>query len=174
MKNLRIGAISAAILMVAAACGGSGAPAAESVDFSARSWPEAGPVACAAGATGLSQITSVDESTVVFKLCAPDVAFLQKLSLTNFVIQDSGYLKAHAADGSIVSAPNGTGPFKFTKWERGTQIVLTRFDNYWGTKALAKQAVIQWQDQAAARLLSLQSGAADGIDNVPPTDLAAV
>ena len=124
MKNLRIGAISAAILMVAAACGGSGAPAAESVDFSARSWPEAGPVACAAGATGLSQITSVDESTVVFKLCAPDVAFTQKLALTNFVINDSGYLKAHTADGSIVEKPNGTGPFSFKAWEKGSQIVL--------------------------------------------------
>ena len=174
MKNLRIGAISAAILMVAAACGGSGAPAAESVDFSARSWPEAGPVACAAGATGLSQITSVDESTVVFKLCAPDVAFTQKLALTNFVINDSGYLKAHTADGSIVEKPNGTGPFSFKAWEKGTQIVLNRFDGYWGTKAKAKTAVIQWQDEAAARLLSLQSGAADGIDNVSPTDFAAI
>jgi len=174
MKNLRIGAISAAILMVAAACGGSGAPAAESVDFSARSWPEAGPVACAAGATGLSQITSVDESTVVFKLCAPDVAFTQKLALTNFVINDSGYLKAHTADGSIVEKPNGTGPFSFKAWEKGSQIVLNRFDGYWGTKAKAKTAVIQWQDEAAARLLSLQSGAADGIDNVAPTDFAAI
>jgi ABC-type transport system substrate-binding protein len=174
MRNLRIGALGAAVLMVAAACGGSSAPAAENVDFKATSYPATGAAPCAAGQTGLSQISSTDEHTVVFKLCAPDVAFLQKLSLTNFVIQDSGYLKAHAADGSIVSAPNGTGPFKFTKWERGTQIVLTRFENYWGTKALAKQAVIQWQDQAAARLLSLQSGAADGIDNVSPTDFAAV
>ena len=128
MKNLRVGALGAALLMVAVACGGSSAPAAETVDFAARSWPEAAAAPCAAGAAGMSQITSVDASTVVFKLCAPDVAFLQKLALTNFVIQDSGYLKAHAADGSIVTAPNGTGPFSLNAWEKGTQMVLNRFD----------------------------------------------
>lgn len=174
MKNLRIGALGAALLMVAVACGGSSAPAAETVDFAARSWPEAAAAPCAAGAAGLSQITSVDASTVVFKLCAPDASFLQKLALTNFVINDSGYLKAHTADGSIVTSPNGTGAFKFKAWEKGTQIVLSRFDGYWGTKAKAKTAVIQWQDEAAARLLSLQSGVADGIDNVSPTDFAKI
>ena len=174
MKNLRIGALGAALLMVAVACGGSSAPAAETVDFAARSWPEAAAAPCAAGAAGMSQITSVDASTVVFKLCAPDVAFLQKLALTNFVIQDSGYLKAHAADGSIVTAPNGTGPFSLNAWEKGTQIVLNRFDGYWGTKAKAKTAVIQWQSEAAARLLALQAGTADAIDNVATTDFATI
>jgi len=173
MKNLRVGALGAALLMVAVACGGSSAPAAETVDFAARSWPEA-VTPCADGATGMSQITSVDESTVEFKLCAPDAAFLQKLAMTNFVIEDSGYLKAHAADGSIVTAPNGTGPFKFKAWEKGTQIVLDRYDGYWGTKAKAKTAVIQWQVEAAARLLQLQAGTADAIDNVATTDFAAI
>jgi ABC-type transport system substrate-binding protein len=122
----------------------------------------------------MSQITAKDASTVVFTLCAPDVAFLQKLALTNFVIQDSGYLKAHAADGSIVTAPNGTGPFSLQVWEKGSQIVLDRFDGYWGTKAKAKTAVIQWQAEAAARLLALRAGAADGIDNVSSDDAAGI
>lgn len=173
MRNLRIGALGATILMLAAACGGSTAPAAENVDYAAKAYP-AEAVACADGQTGLAQVTSTDEHTVVFKLCAPDVAFLQKLALTNFVIQDSGYMKAHVEDGTIVTKPNGTGPFSFKAWEKGSQIVLSRFDGYWGTKAKAKTAVIQWMDEAAARLIALKSGAADGIDNVSPDDFAAV
>lgn len=163
-----------ALALVVSACGGSSAPAAETLEFTARSWPAVRAAQCADGATGMSQITAVDASTVRFKLCAPDVAFLEKLSLTNFVIQDSGYLKAHAADGSMVTAPNGTGPYKLKAWEKGTQIVLSRFEDYWGSKAKAKTAVIQWQPEAAARLLALRAGTADGIDNVAPTDAAGI
>ena len=163
-----------ALALIVSACGGSSAPAAENLDFTARSWPEAGAGTCADGATGFAQIRSINEHTVEFQLCAPDPAFLQKIALPTFGIQDSGYLKAHAGDGSMVTAPNGTGPYSLKIWERGSQIVLSRFDGYWGEKAHAKTAVIQWQADAAARLLALQSGTVDGIDNVAPQDSAAI
>jgi peptide/nickel transport system substrate-binding protein len=163
-----------ALALIVSACGGSSAPAAENLDFTARSWPENAPAPCADGAAGMSRITAKDASTVVFTLCAPDVAFLQKLALTNFVIQDSGYLKAHAADGSIVTAPNGTGPYSLQAWEKGSQIVLSRFDGYWGPKASAKTTIIQWQADSGARLVALRSGTADGIDNVSPDDAEGI
>ncbi|MFM8629730.1 MAG: ABC transporter substrate-binding protein, partial [Candidatus Limnocylindrus sp.] len=127
----------------------------------------------AEGYYGFKRITSTDASTVVFELCAPDVAFIQKLALTNFVINDSGYLSTATADGSIVEKPNGTGPFKFKAWERGTQIVLERNADYWGQLATSGTAVFQWQSEAAARLIALKAGTADGIDNLAPTDIAA-
>ena len=174
MKNLRIGAIGAVLLMVAAACGGSTSSAADTIAFAAKAYPEAGPADCSAeGYYGFKRITSTDANTVVFELCAPDVAFIQKLALTNFVINDSGYLSTATADGSIVDTPNGTGPFSFKAWERGTQIVLERNNDYWGTPALSATAVFQWQSEAAARLIALKAGTADGIDNLAPTDIAA-
>jgi len=174
MKNLRIGAIGAVLLMVAAACGGSTSSAADTIAFAAKAYPEAGPADCSAdGYYGFKRITSTDANTVVFELCAPDVAFIQKLALTNFVINDSGYLTSATADGSIVDKPNGTGPFKFKAWERGTQIVLERNADYWGQLASSGTAVFQWQAEAAARLIALKAGTADGIDNLAPTDIAA-
>jgi len=174
MKNLRIGAIGAVLLMVAAACGGSTSSTADTIAFAAKAYPEAGPADCSAeGYYGFKRITSTDASTVVFELCAPDVAFIQKLALTNFVINDSGYLSTATADGSIVEKPNGTGPFKFKAWERGTQIVLERNADYWGQLATSGTAVFQWQAEAAARLIALKAGTADGIDNLAPTDIAA-
>ncbi|MGA1647389.1 MAG: ABC transporter substrate-binding protein, partial [Candidatus Limnocylindrus sp.] len=167
MKNLRIGAIGAALLMVAAACGGSSSSSADTIAFAAKAYPEAGPADCSAeGYYGFKRISSTDANTVVFELCAPDVAFIQKLALTNFVINDSGYLSTATADGSIVDAPNGTGPFKFKAWERGTQIVLERNADYWGQLATSGTAVFQWQSEAAARLIALKAGTADGIDNL--------
>jgi len=174
MKNLRIGAFGAALLMVAAACGGSASSSADTIPFKVKAYPEAAAADCAAeGYYGFKRITSTDANTVVFELCAPDVAFIQKLALTNFVINDSGYLTSATADGSIVDKPNGTGPFKFKAWERGTQIVLERNADYWGQLATSGTAVFQWQAEAAARLIALKAGTADGIDNLAPTDIAA-
>ena len=174
MKNLRIGALGAALLMVAAACGGSSSSSADTIPFKVKAYPEAAAADCSAeGYYGFKRITSTDANTVVFELCAPDVAFIQKLALTNFVINDSGYLTSATADGSIVDKPNGTGPFKFKAWERGTQIVLERNADYWGQLATSGTAVFQWQAEAAARLIALKAGTADGIDNLAPTDIAA-
>jgi ABC-type transport system substrate-binding protein len=160
--------------MVAAACGGSSSSSADTIPFKVKAYPEAAAADCAAeGYYGFKRITSTDANTVVFELCAPDVAFIQKLALTNFVINDSGYLTSATADGSIVDKPNGTGPFKFKAWERGTQIVLERNADYWGQLASSGTAVFQWQAEAAARLIALKAGTADGIDNLAPTDIAA-
>jgi len=173
MKKLRIGAICAALLMAVAACGGSSTSSVDTKPFAAKAYPAEGPADCTAeGYYGFKRITSTDASTVVFELCAPDVAFIQKLALVNFVINDSGYLETATADGSIVEKPNGTGPFKFKVWERGTQIVLERNADYWGQLATSGTAVFQWQSEAAARLIQLQAGVADGIDNLAPTDFA--
>ena len=84
--------------LVVMACAGTPAPSSE-IAFSARSWPEAGTAECVVSASGLSrlgiaQIEAVDELTVRFTLCAPDPAFTQKLAVTNFAVNDSGWLAA--------------------------------------------------------------------------------
>jgi peptide/nickel transport system substrate-binding protein len=160
--------------LIAGACGGSTAPTSENTPYVAKSWPEAGPIECEDGVGGLAQVRSISELTVEFQLCAPDPGFIQKVSLANFNIQDSGYLAAHAASGQIVNEPNGTGPWRLKAWELGEQIVLERFNDYWGPQAAAPTAVLQWQQDAAARLVALRAGTADGIDNVSPDDAEAI
>ena len=48
------------------------------------------------------------------------------------------------------------------------------YDGYWGTKALTPKAILRWNKEAAQRLVELQAGTVDGIDNVGPTDFATV
>ena len=119
-------------------------------------------------------MTSVDDLTIKFELCAPDPAFTQKLAVANFAVNDSGWLTAAISSDTLTSTMNGTGPFKFSAWERGAQLVLDRNDAYWGDKAKSSQLVVQWEPESAARLLQLRAGTVDGIDNVAPTDAAAV
>ena len=164
--------------LLAGACAGAPAPSSE-IAFSARSWPEAGAAECAVGESGvarlgIAKIEAVDELTVRFTLCAPDPAFTQKLAVTNFAVNDSGWLTAAIADGSLASTMNGTGPLELSAWEQGVQILLTRNDAYWGDKAASERVVIQWEPESAARLLQLRAGTVDAADNLAPTDEAAI
>ena len=155
--------------------GSAGASEEESsrAPFAARSYPEDAPADCAYGGE-FSQIKAVDELTVEFDLCYPDPAFLAKLAFTTNGIQDSDYLAANMENHLILAKPNGTGPYAFKEYVRGDHVTLSAFDGYWGDKAKAAEIVFEWNEQAAARLLALQSGEVDGIDNPGPGDFATI
>jgi ABC-type transport system substrate-binding protein len=59
-------------------------------------------------------------------------------------------------------------------WNRGDSIVFKRYDDYWGEKAKVGTLVFKWASEGAARLLELQSGTVDGIDNPTPDDFAVI
>jgi ABC-type transport system substrate-binding protein len=167
-----------ALALVAASCTAAPAPSSE-IAFSARSWPEAEVAPCVVGdggaaRLGIARIEAVDELTVRFELCAPDPAFTQKLAVTNFSVNDSGWLAAAIDDGSLATTMNGTGPLALLAWEQGVQIVLTRNDSYWDDRAASERVVIQWEPESAARLVQLRAGTVDAADNAAPTDEAAI
>ncbi len=128
---------------------------------------------------GLFQaIEAVDDYTVRFTLCRPDPAFLSKIAFASFAIYPSEWLEKTVADGKRTSEglekPIGTGPYKIAEWKRGESVTFKAFENYWGQKPFAETLVIRWQSEAAARLLELQPGTVDGIDNVGPADFQTV
>jgi len=108
-------------------------------------------------------------------LCSPDPAFPSKVAFSVFSIQDKDYLDANGGDSVKMSdAPNGTGPYMVTKWNRGDSVVFEANPNYWGEKAKIKNLIFRWSEQSAQRLLELQAGTVDGIDNPAPEDIATI
>ena len=122
----------------------------------------------------LKSIEATDAKTVVFTFCNPNVAFLAQIAFAALAIDDAQYLIDHAADGKLITEPNGTGPYKLGSWEQGTRIDLIANDAYWGNKALTPNLEFQWNAESAARFLALQSGAVDGIDNPGKDDMPAI
>jgi peptide/nickel transport system substrate-binding protein len=61
----------------------------------------------------------------------------------------------------ITRLPIGTGPFKFVKWDAGTQIVLERWDGYWGKQPPVKKAVYVWRGDSSVRAAMVLVGEAD-------------
>ena len=65
----------------------------------------------------------------------------------------------------------GTGPYRFVNWVPGDRLVLTRNEYYWGRAPAFKDVVIRYISADATRIAALQSGSADLVDTVPPSDL---
>lgn len=126
-------------------------------------------VACGGDYSGLlKEIAAVDPLTVRFTFCEPDPAFRAKAAFIPFAILPSEYLEATGGGGELIERPIGTGPYRVESWTRGDNITLKRFDDYWGERAKTETLIFRWSAEAAQRLLELQSGAVDGIDNIAP------
>ena len=117
---------------------------------------------------------AVDEKTVKFTLCVPDPAFPSKAAFSAFGINDADYLQATGGGGDLIEKPNGTGPYKLVEWRRGDQIIFERNEDYWGDPAIPQTLVFRWSPESAQRLVELQSGTVDGIDNPGPDDFATI
>ena len=127
----------------------------------------------------LKRIVAKDATTVVFELCAPDVAFLPKVAEPAFAINDAGWLRAHVdatagGEPAIATSLNGTGPYVLERWDHGSEVSLARNDAYWGVKAQNERLIVRWAASSAARVSELQTGTVDGIDGIDPAGVAAV
>ena len=80
--------------------------------------------------------------------------------------------QAHGkAFGSAAESVAGTGPYRVASWKKDQEIVLERFDGYWGAKGATRQIVYRPIPEAAARVLALESGDVDVISRIPATDI---
>jgi peptide/nickel transport system substrate-binding protein len=151
----------------------SGDPPASQEPFEGSQYPEDGSSACdTEGYTGImGSIRAVDRLTVEFNLCSPDAAFLSKIAFTSLAINDADYLTETGGGGdTLVREPNGTGPYQLTEWIPEQEIQLETFTEYWGDPPATPNAVIQWSSEAAQRLVELEAGTVDGIDNPGSAD----
>ena len=87
-------------------------------------------------------------------------------------IMDADYIEQYGLDlGTSVEGENGTGPFKVVSWERDQEIVVERFDDYFGTPAKLKTVVYTVIPEAASRVIALETGEVDVIDKPTNEDL---
>ena len=68
----------------------------------------------------------------------------------------------------------GTGPYKFVSWQPKGDLVMDRFDGYWGQKEPWARHVRKEIPNDAARVAQLKAGQLDLITRVPATDVASL
>ena len=116
--------------------------------------------------TAFSVITDVyaeDDRTVVISIASPDLEFLSYL--TSAIIPE-GYTDQ-------ATAPVGTGPFQFVSRSAQENIVLKRFDEYWGEKPEVTDVTFKIITQDTI-VTSLRSGAIDLCAHLTPAQAAEV
>ncbi len=75
----------------------------------------------------------------------------------------------------VAEIPMGTGPYKFVKWDRGSQLQITANENYW-EKGLPyiKNITFRVIPELSTRVAELKSGGVDLIVNVDPDKVGQV
>lgn len=120
-------------------------------------------------------IEALDAATVRFRLCAPDAAFLSKIAFPSFAIYAQEWLAQAGQAGFAIDQPVGAGPYRLEEWTRGQRLTFQAFDGYWRAPApQIKRLIFRWNLDASARLVELQAGTAQAIDNLNPDDFATV
>jgi peptide/nickel transport system substrate-binding protein len=65
--------------------------------------------------------------------------------------------------------PIGTGPFRFTRWQRGQTVEVARNESWWGTKPAAPSIIWVLYSNEDVMAQGLRSGDVDILTEVPPT-----
>jgi len=125
-----------------------------------------------------AKVEKVDRLTVRFILPEPKSGFLNWLAQGSFAIAPSKTVQQYKLlkkEGKLQEFnPVGSGPFKFSRWEKGKEIILESFTNYWQGSPLLKKLVYQVIPDNKERLSAIEKGEIDVIDVIFPADLPRI
>ncbi|MEP7454831.1 ABC transporter substrate-binding protein [Phyllobacterium sp. SB3] len=100
----------------------------------------------------IDTVETVDSLTVKVTLKQPSGDFLYNMAWGDAVI-----VAPESADTNK-DKPIGTGPFKLENWEKGSQIVIAKNPDYWGTPAKLEKATFRIIPDPAAATAALLAG----------------
>jgi peptide/nickel transport system substrate-binding protein len=117
----------------------------------------------------ISAIDAPDDYTVVLTLSEPNTDLPAFLSYFYVPIYPADF--GGMSEEEYFANPIGAGPFKFVSWEPGNQIVLERFDDYYGEPAFLDGVTFQLFSDPNAAVIAYENGEVDAL-LAPPFDLA--
>ena len=101
--------------------------------------------------SAIQDLKAVDERTVTFRLEQPNLELIYFLSAA---------IIPRNSDPQAGFIP-GTGPFKLVSRSPQENIVLERFDDYWGTPAALSKVTYQIYEDPTALMMALKGGSVD-------------
>lgn len=120
-------------------------------------------------------VEAPDKYTVVITTDEPYGPMEALLCNLSLAIMDADYINKYGLDlGSKVEGENGTGPYKITTWSKDDEVVIERFENYFGTPAFTQRIIIKPIPEAASRVIALENEEVDVIKDINANDLATL
>jgi peptide/nickel transport system substrate-binding protein len=138
--------------------------------------------------SNIASVTADSATQVTIKLKVPNTSFLLSQTLPQFGIASPAALTAGKADNSVkdvskipyaqggTPAMVGTGPFKFDKWVKGSEVDLVKNTDYWNKDTVAHLDKVVFKPVAdeTAILNGLQAGDIDLAQKVSPVDIQTI
>lgn len=120
----------------------------------------------------IEKVDAPDANTVVFTTKEPFGAFLAILAHTSGGILNPAIIDKFGKDlGKSTESVCGSGPYKIGSWTKDQELVLERNDAYWGDKGITKRIVYRPIPEAASRIMALETGEVDVIQQIPAKEL---
>lgn len=119
----------------------------------------------------------VDDHTVVLEFSQPVPEFFFRSVLADqyqFVIPKHIYADKDIVTHPMNNAPTGTGPWKYSKWTRGSHVEFVRNDQYWiPDQPYFEKLIIRWWKDPSSRAAALEAGEIDlaYASPVPPPEV---
>lgn len=110
----------------------------------------------------IEQVEAVDETTVEVQLSSRSISLPYNMSYVWVVNRDAEDLSSSA---------DGTGPYEFDNWRRGSTLSLNRYDDYWGAAPTNGRVVYHYFSDATALSNALLTGSIDIITSIQSPDL---
>ncbi|MDA8109936.1 MAG: ABC transporter substrate-binding protein [Betaproteobacteria bacterium] len=127
-----------------------------------------------AGFKSMKSIEAVNPTTVAIHLKHPDPNLVPNLTTTMASIFSPTSATKDGNTPTNIVHPVGTGPYQFTRWSKGSEVVYTRVDDYWGPKPYYKTVDFKIIPEANSREAGLLAGQLDVVMNPPVTDLTSL
>lgn len=118
----------------------------------------------------IKEVQIIDPYTVQIITHAPEPSIIHRLARLGSGMLPKNYIEENGWD-HFLNNPIGTGPYKFVKWDRDSQIVFEPFDDYFLGK------IDEWDTvtfriipEDSTRVSELLTGGVDIATNIPPAD----
>lgn len=114
----------------------------------------------------LEKVEAIDNYTVKFT-CAKPMPLPTYLTHIAWPVVSPSSLDS----AGQFQQPVGTGPFKFSNYSKGREVVLVKNSDYWGEKARLEKVVFKIIPEASTRIMALNSGDVDMSLKIPESDV---
>jgi ABC-type transport system substrate-binding protein len=95
-------------------------------------------------------------------------------AMLNYLAHGSGGIESPTAVEEFGEAyaqnPTGTGPYKLESFAPGTELILTRNDDFYGDPPRLDRITMRSVPEVGSRVLALDAGEASVVNDVPPED----
>lgn len=97
----------------------------------------------------------INSNTILIITNGPDPILLKRLTLLDIV--NKKYMES-SPDNIINTKPVGTGPYQVIEWNRGEEIKIEKFNDYWGQKPNIQNVTYRFIQENSTRLAALKAG----------------